>query len=262
MVRGRRAALVGVAGLGAVGVGVGLWRRLGPGMRVEEEERPARAAFRPGQVIHTVFLHSSGNPGALTESRQETWSLIGGDGNVWRSRVQVTDHLGRLEQEGFSDAERDATVNVQLLPLGPWLPSVPGRAREGPVIRLSPRPDPVRPVMWTAQAIREQLEARGLRAAGSVTVAGVPGTRYEAREPVQVSADVRYPLAPAELRTTVRRVYVGRDPFGADLGEAHGYEDRQGRFHAAQYRRLVVYEVVDDAPGGTFEWPYGFLARP
>jgi hypothetical protein len=171
-----------------------------------------------------------------------------------------------LDQEGFGDGERGLTANVQFVAgRSPAAAADPRNPQE--LITTLPRPRSLPAVMWTASSVRQQLEAAGFRSAGDVTVAGLAGTRYEKREPFVYQAtpgiDPRseYPAPVDQLRTAVRRAFVGRNPFGTDLGEEAGYEDHAGRFYPALYRRLTLYEVLDQAPADVFVWPHGFTPR-
>lgn len=256
--------------VGAMATGGALWRLTGLGAVVEAQPPAAEVSpGRPGQIIHTVFVNSSGPATSLSEAWLETWSLLGPDGGVLQSRVRVTDSSGRLDQEGFSDGERGLTVNVQFVAsrFATADPRQPDPRHPHELITTSPRARSQPAVMWTAAAVRQQLEGAGFRAVGDVTVAGVPGTRYEKREAFAAGpasgADPKdvYPLPVEQIAAVVRQTFVGRSPAGADLGEEAGYVDRAGRFSPVLYRRLALYEVLDQAPPDTFVWPYGFAQR-
>lgn len=252
--------------VGAMAIGGALWRLAGPGAVAETQTLPV-AEVTPGeprQVVHTVFVNSSGPATALSEARQETWSLLGPDGGVLQSRVRVTDSSGRLDQEGFSDGGRGLTVNVQFVADRFATPD-PRHPQE--LITTSPRPRSQPAVMWTAAAVRQQLEGTGFRAVGDVTVASLLGTRYEKREAFAAGSasgadpnDV-YPIPAEQIAALVRQSFVGRSPAGTDLGEEAGYVDQAGQFSPVLYRRLALYELLDQAPPDTFDWPYGFAPR-
>ena len=221
------------------------------GPTVRDPASGARAWPAPGGVVRIVFAWTRGAPIALEELRTETWLRIGGDGRIDAARNRTTDALGRLEYESFFEGAAHRAHHAQLLPAPRHWSDTPGpRAREA--------------VMWTEESVQDRLLRDGYRAAGTETIAGRRATRYERRMPFVYNpaqgfdSDVFFPVPVAALRATVTLVYVGRDPLGIDLGEAHYLVDDRGSQHPAGHRRALVHEDLrpEQVPAGAFDWPH------
>lgn len=57
-----------------------------------------------------------------------------------------------------------------------------------------------------------------------------------------------------DITGVVRRVFVGSEPFGVDLGEESGYVFSDSSEFLPYNRRSIVWEALDEAPPGAVEW--------
>lgn len=235
-----KAALVVAIGIASVAV---------LGMNVAAARSSAESASSPlseGTVIHSSFVIGRGvaTDGTPDEITTESWLKVGPQGEEESLRATVKDAAGTVLQ----DAIRRRADSV----------SETHFADRGKTVR-STRPQSVRAVMWSEESIADELLRNGFELVGQAQLIGLTANVFEQ------TTDIKGELPEALLQASgidlqlvarvVRRVYIGADPFGTDLGEEAGYVLSDGSEFTPYYRRITAWEVVDsDVPAGVFEW--------
>ncbi len=218
---------------------------LGLSVAVAMPGSAAAPPFDEGSVIRSSFVIGRGIQAGNVpdEVTANYWMLVGADGEEKSMKATLTDETGALTQEGIRHrADGNASTYVR---------------ETGEVINTE-RPQGLSVVMWSQDSVKRELLDEGFELIGETVIAGVPAQVFEQKtdshetpsgELFEVSG-----IDPKQVTGVVRRVYVGSQPFGVDLGEEGGYLLENGSEFIPYYRRVTAWEVLNEAPAGTFEW--------
>lgn len=226
------AVVVAVGVTAAVLVGVGA---------VRAATHQGGASLAAGNVIESSFVIGRGP--SVEEITAQYWALVGQGGEEEALRARLVSLDGAVLQDGVRRRADGYGATYH--------------ADTGEVVRTPRSPNsPV--LMWTPDSVKRGLLDGGYELVESTARAGVPTLAYEKRSP----ATGRPPfellevagISSDDIVATVRRVFVGSEPFGVDLGEEAGYVLSDGTEFIPYYRRIATWEVLDGAPAGVFDW--------
>lgn len=220
-----------VTAMGAVVVGVNSVRAAQPGAQ----------PFGAGTVVESSFLIGRGP--LDEEITANYWVLVGQDREEEALRARLITRTGTVLQEGLR--RRGDGYGVTHF------------AQTGDVVRTR-RPPRASAAMWSPDSIRRELSDNGYELVESAPQAGLATLAYERRAPLLGSPPAELFAAGGigldDVVGTVRRVFIGNDPFGIDLGEEAGYVLSDGSEFIPYYRHITQWEILDRAPAGVFDW--------
>ncbi len=199
-----------------------------------------------GSVIRSAFVVGRGlnENGAPDEVFAENWLKVGAGDDEDSLRATVTDSAGTVLQDGIRSKESGESETF---------------VRDtGEVLRAA-RPSEISALMWSESSIANALLKEGFELVEEIQVVGIQASVFEQRAglvgemPEELFQTAG--LDQAAATGIVRRVFVGTDPFGVDLGEEAGYLLSDGTEFIPYYRRITTWEVVNsEASARVFEW--------
>lgn len=234
-----KAALVAVVALGTTAL-------LGLNMVTASSGVANSSQISQGTVVRSSFVVGKGvaTDGTVGEITTDYWLRVGPQGQEESLRATLKDSEGAVLQDGIrhrSDGisetyfyDSDEVVQTQ-------------------------RPQSVDAVMWSEDSIANELLRNGFALIGETQIAGLTANIFEQTTDIQNETSSELFLAagidPKLVTHAVRRVYIGADPFGVDLGEEAGYVLSDGSEFIPYYRRITTWQIVNsDVSAGLFEW--------
>ena len=234
-----KAALVAAIGIGSVAV-------LGMNVAAAMSGAESEATFSEGTVIRSSFVIGRGvtENGTPDEVTTESWLKVGPQGEEESLRETVRNASDSVLQDAIR-RRVDSKSETYLADIGETVTSA--------------RPESVRAVMWSEDSVANELLRNGFELTGQTQLAGLTANVFEQATDIEGELPEALLQAagidPQLVAGVVRRVYIGADPFGTDLGEEAGYVLSDGAEFTPYYRRITAWEIVNsEVPAGLFEW--------